>query len=139
MQDRTTKRILAFFLLISAILVVVAVQAARNIKQSNDSSDWVNHTHATILEIEALRTALYVAEASSRSYLWSNSVNDLTTCNKALSDIGDHLSITQALTRYDSTKAQEVSEIESLIEQHTSGLRDILTTKQEEKTHSDPR
>ncbi len=128
MKDKTTKRILAFFLLISVILFAVAVQAARNIKQSSDSSDWVNHTHATILEIDALRTALSVAEASARSYSWSNNAHDLTTSKKALSDIGEHLSITQALTRYDSNKAEEVSDIEALVNQRISSLRNILTT-----------
>jgi len=133
MKDKTTSRILAFFLLISAILVIIAVQAARNIKQSGDSSDWVNHTHATLLEIEALRTALYVAEASSRSYSWSNNTNDLTTSQKALSDIAEHLNITQALTRYDLTKAKEVSDIESLVSQHISSIRNILSTTQASK------
>lgn len=134
MKDKTPKRILAFFLLISAILVVVAIQAARNIKQSNDASDWVNHTHATILEIESLRTALYIAEASSRAYLWSNNVNDLTISRKALSDIGDHQSITQALTRNDAAIASEVSDLESLIEKYTTSIRKILTTMQEGNT-----
>ncbi len=62
MKDHTLRRILIFFLLISIFLVVVAVQAVRNINHSTPNSDWVNHTHAVIMEVEALQTALYVAD-----------------------------------------------------------------------------
>ncbi len=136
MIDKSTRRILAFFLLISAILIVVAIQAARNIKQASDASDWVNHTHATILEVEALRTALYVAEVSSRAYIWSNNVNDLTTAQKALADITEHMGISQALTRYDATKSQEMATIETLVDQHISSILATLRAKQDGETET---
>ena len=134
MKDKTTRRMLAFFLIITAILVVIAIQAARNIKQSSHASDWVNQTHATILEIDGLRTALYVAETASRAFLWSENVTDLATANKAISDVTESLTITQALTRYDANKAKAFAQIESLINQRIESIRQILTKKQAGQT-----
>ena len=62
MKDQAIRRILIFFLLIAAVLLVVAVQAVRNTNRSVATSDWVNHTHSVILETEALRTALLVGD-----------------------------------------------------------------------------
>ena len=51
MNDKTISRVLLFFLLISAVLIAVAIGAVRNINRSVAGSDWVNHTHAVLLEL----------------------------------------------------------------------------------------
>ena len=62
MNDKTIRRILVFFLLISVVLIGVAVEAVRNINRSTATSDWVNHTHAVILEAEELMSALQAGD-----------------------------------------------------------------------------
>ena len=60
---------LVFFLLIAAVVVALAIVAVRNINRSVASSDWVNHTHSVILQVEALRSEMYVAEGALHTYV----------------------------------------------------------------------
>jgi CHASE3 domain sensor protein len=128
-KDPTVRRVLAFFLLISAVLVVVAAQAVRNINRSVASSDWVNHTHAVILEAEALRAALYVGDAALHAYAQTGDARDLAACRDSLANITDHWEIIQALTRQEPQN-EEVSRIGALIKSRAEYCQKIMTAQQ---------
>ncbi|MCF7687065.1 MAG: CHASE3 domain-containing protein [Cephaloticoccus sp.] len=134
MKDHTLRRILVFFLLISTILIVVAVQAVRNINRSTATSDWVNHTHAVIMEVEALRTALYVADATVQAYVSTGSVSNLAACNEAHSNVIEHLEIVQALTRNEPEQKVQIDEIATLVNTQLGRIRKILHARQEGRT-----
>ena len=87
MKDKTIRRILLFFLLISAILVIIAVQAVRNINGSAVSSDWVNHTHSVILEVEALRVAVYAGDGALHAYVLTGDTRDQAAFSEAPSNV----------------------------------------------------
>ena len=50
MKENIIRRVVALFLLMLVVLAYVAVSAVRNIQQSIKSEDWVNHTHAVIMD-----------------------------------------------------------------------------------------
>ena len=131
MKDHTLRRILIFFLLISIFLVVVAVQAVRNINHSTTNSDWVNHTHAVIMEVEALQTALYVADVTTQTYTASGTVTELAVCNRARSAVLEHLDLIMALTRNEPDQNAQITEIETLVNLRLVQLQGILTARQE--------
>ena len=130
MQDKTIRRVLAFFLLISAVLIVVAVQAVRNINRSVATSDWVNHTHAVILEAEALRSALYVGDGALHTYVLTGDARDLAACRDALANVTEHLEITKALTRFEPAQHEQTIQLDSQVNQRTGFLQGILAAQQ---------
>ena len=130
MNDKTIRRVLAFFLLIAAVLIVVAVQTARNLSRSAASSDWVNHTHAVILEVEALRSALYVGDGAVHTYVLTGDMHDQAACSEALSNVAEHVEITQALTRNEPAQHAQILQLESLVNQRTEFYQAVLAARQ---------
>jgi PAS domain S-box-containing protein len=112
--DRFLRRVLAFFLLISVILIAVALFAVRNISRSVATSDWVNHTHEAILEAQALRSSLHVGDAALRTYLLIGEARDQATAREAFSEMLEHLEILRALLKDDAAARPELAEITRL-------------------------
>ena len=130
MKDQTIRRVLAFFLLIAAVLVVVAVQAVRNINRSVASSDWVNHTHAVILEAEALRAALGIGEGALHTFALTGEARDQAACRDALAKVTEHLEIAKALTRQEPAQAEQIAQLESLLSQRAGFFEGVLVARQ---------
>lgn len=133
MKDKTLRVILAFFLIISAVLVAVAVHAVQNINRATRDADWVNHTHSIIAQIDALDTALYAAEATAQAYVGGGQSSDLAASNRALARINEHVEIMTALTQQEEAQQRQVLEIAALITPHVSGLREILALRQADR------
>ncbi len=68
-KDTTVSRILASFAVICAIVVAVAVASVRNINRAVESSDWVNHTHAVILEVSGVFSSLQEGNGAALTFL----------------------------------------------------------------------
>ena len=64
-SDHTFRRILAFLLLVIAVLVGVVAVTLHNLGRSVASSEWVNHTHATRTEAAEILSSSHAAEARS--------------------------------------------------------------------------
>ena len=136
MKDKTIHRVLIFFLLIAAVLVVVAVQAVRNIGRSVAASDWVNHTHAVILETEAIRSALAMGDGALHTYVLTGDARDLAACRDALANVADHLEIAKALTRQEPAQNEQVTQIELLVSQRAGFVQGILAARQAGNTEA---
>jgi PAS domain S-box-containing protein len=121
---------LVFFLLIAATVVALAIAAVRNINRSVASSDWVNHTHSVILQIEALRSEMYLAEGALHTYVLTGDTRDMASCREALSDATDDLEITKALTRNEPAQGGRVADIETLVDKRVSFIRGVLSARQ---------
>lgn len=130
MQDKTIRRVLAFTLLIAAVLVVVAIQAVRNINRSVATSDWVNHTHSVILETEEVRSALYVADGALHTYALTGDARDLGACREAMANVTEHLEIISALTRQEAAQHEQVGQMESFVNQYAGFSQEILAARQ---------
>ncbi len=130
MKDNTIRRVLAFFLLISAVLVAVAFVAVRNINRSAASSDWVNHTHAVILEAEALLSGLNAGDGAMRTTVMTGDARDQAACREALGSIAEHLEVTKALTRNETAQSQQVHDLESLVNRRIDFIRQVLAARQ---------
>lgn len=130
MKDKTIKRILVFFFVISAVLIAVAVRAVLNINRSMASSDWVNHTHSVILEIEGLRSDLALADGAMHTFVQTGDDRDQGAARSALSSVSDHVEIAKALTRQEPDQNAQVAQIETMVEKHTTYLRDVMEAKQ---------
>ena len=130
MNDKTTRRVLILFLLIIAVFVAVAVLSVRNINRSVAASDWVNHTHAVILETEGLRSALYVGDGASHAYVVTGDARDRRSCVEALSDVDEHLQILAALTRTEPSQKEQVARIAVLVNRRSDFIRGVVAARQ---------
>jgi CHASE3 domain sensor protein len=129
-KDQTIRRVLAFFLLISAVLIAVAITAVRNISRSAASSDWVNHTHAVILEAEALRSTLFEGDGAMRTSVMTGDARDQAACREAIASVAEHLEVTKALTRNEPAQSLQVRGLESLVNRRIDFLRQVLAARE---------
>jgi PAS domain S-box-containing protein len=129
-MDKTVRRILYFFILVLGVLVVVAVDSVRNINREVAGSDWVNHTHAVILENEALRSDLYLSDGLAHTFVVTGDPGDRRAVVEALSDVSEHLEILTALTRNEPDQKGQVAHIGSLVNTRAGFIRALLGARQ---------
>lgn len=130
MKDKTINRVLAFFVLISVVLLGVAFEAVRNINRSVATSDWVNHTHAVILETEGLLSSLHAGNSAMRTYVMTGDARDQAACREAFAQLAEHVEVAKALTRGEPAQNLQVVQLEALAGKHTERVREILTARQ---------
>jgi CHASE3 domain sensor protein len=127
--DKTIRRIIAFFLVVAAVLVVVALLAGRNISRSTATSDWVNHTHAVILESQEMVSALNAGNAALRTYLLTGEVRDQAVAQQAFNEMVEHAEILQALTKDDPAARAEVTELVRLGGERSTVARELAARR----------
>jgi len=131
MKDNLQRRILVVFLLVLAILVLVAVTAVQNIRRAIASSDWVNHTHAVILEADGIMSALHAAEAGLRSYVLTGDERDRTAAGEAYAEAEEHLEVATALTRAEPAQEQKFLQMRPMLDRRLEFFRSVVQARQE--------
>lgn len=96
-EDRTLRRVLVFFALILAVLVFVVVASLRNLNRSIATSDWVNHTHALISELDALEPTLAAAEGDLNKYLLTSDPRDQDASQAQFGELDERVDVIHAL------------------------------------------
>jgi PAS domain S-box-containing protein len=129
-MDKMVRRILVCFVLVLGVFVAVAIDSVRNINRAVAGSDWVNHTHSVILENEALRSDLYLAEGSAHTFVVTGEPGDRRAVAEALSDISEDLDIMAALTRNEPAQRDQVAKIDSLVNARGAFLRALVKARQ---------
>ncbi|HTZ20943.1 MAG TPA: CHASE3 domain-containing protein [Opitutaceae bacterium] len=127
--DPSFRRLLVILGLILAVLAFVVVESLRNLNRSIAASDWVNHTHAVINEVEAIETSLQAAEGALRTCLLTGDPRDHETCQEAFSDLAGHVDVAHALTKGAPQQSQEVMQIETLLERRAGLARQLLRAR----------
>jgi PAS domain S-box-containing protein len=130
MKDKAIQRILVFFALISAVLVVVAVDSARNITRSVASSDWVNHTHAVIAEANGVLSSLHVGEGAVLTFVVTGDAHSRTTAREAFAAMSEHLETAKALTRREAVQHAQVLQLEALTAPRVKFSQDVIAARQ---------
>lgn len=115
MKKNTLRRVFAILLLIFAVVLALALYAVSNLRRSEASSDWVNHTHAVIVENEGVLSSLNAGEAALRTFLLTGDPRDWGTAREAFGVMDEHMEVAKALTRQEPRAAEELARIEQLI------------------------
>ena len=135
-KDKTIRRVLGFFLLISAVLVFVAVLAVRNITRSVASSDWVNHTHAVILEVDGIFSALQAGDGAMRTYVMSGDARDQAACREAFASVAEHVEVAKALTRGEPAQNAQIVRLETLANKREEFAHDVLGARRADQAET---
>lgn len=115
MKDPLEKRLIATLVVIFLVLVATTITTVRALHRSVASNDWVNHSHALILEADAILSSLNAAETSLRDHLLTGEARDQDLYRQRLSDVLEHLEVTRALARSQSAAFKEVEALASVI------------------------
>ena len=115
--DRTFRRVLLFFTLILAVLIGVVVASLQNLNRSIATSDWVNHTHALLSELDALQPTLAAAEGQLTRYLLTADQRDHTAYQDKFAYLGEHVEVINALVAGSADEKEQFSAIAALLAQ----------------------
>jgi CHASE3 domain sensor protein len=102
------------FLVIFAILALIAAYALRSLNRSVASADQVNHAHAVTFAAEKTLTGLASAQGALRSFLLTGETRDRAEARDAFTLVDEHLETLKALTRSEAEIQPLVQEIETL-------------------------
>ena len=133
MNDPIIRRTVTLFVAAAAIVAVVAVVALRNISRAAASSDWVNQTHAAILEMGALRGSFLAGDAALRTLLVTGSEQDEASCREAMAGLAENLELLRALLRSDRLAGPALRRLEVLAEGRAKLTRDALAARRDGK------
>lgn len=111
LDDRTLRRVLACFAVIAAVLVGVVVVSLHNLSRSIATSDWVNHTHALITELDALQPALLAAEGELNRYLLTADLRDHGSYQDRFADLGERVDVATALVAGNPAEREQFATI----------------------------
>jgi PAS domain S-box-containing protein len=115
LTDRTFRKVLLFFTLILAVIVGIAVITLRNLSRSVATSDWVNHTHALISEVDALRPTLAAAEGELSRYLLTSDPRDQAAYQEKFADLGENVAVINALIANSAAEKELFAPIAALL------------------------
>ena len=113
MPDNILTRVFTLFLATLVVIGAMAVYALRTINRSAASSDWVNHSYATIYEFEHISTRLEQADGLMRTFALTGDPRDLTASREVFVRLGEHFENAKALTRDDPPTHQALLRIET--------------------------
>lgn len=129
MNDNTLRRVVLLLVVGAAVFAGVAIQAVRNVNRSVATSDWVNHTHATMLEAEALRAELHRAESALRAYVGTGNVRDAAVWREAQAKIEEHLEVGLALTKGEPASHQLFTELAALAQARAASAAKVVEAR----------
>ncbi len=127
--DPTMRRVLACFGLILAVLVLVVVVSLNNLSRSVATSDWVNHTHALITELDALQPTLNAAEGELSRYLLTADQRDHGSYQNKFAELGEHVDVAIALVAGSPTEKQQFQQIALLLAKRADVASQIVRLK----------
>ena len=129
MNDKTIRRLVALFVVIAAVITLVAGVAVRNINREVAASDWVNHTHAVILELGEIRSAFLASDAALRTLAVAGNERDEAAGQETMTTLAEHVAVAKALTRSNREQAQQVGRLEALVTARNTLTREVLAAR----------
>lgn len=127
--NNTLRRVVLLLVIGAAVFAGVAIQAVRNVNRAVATSDWVNHTHATMLEAEALRAELHRAENALRAYVATGNVRDASVWREAQAKIEEHLEVGLALTKGEPASHQLFTELAALAKARAASAANVVEAR----------
>jgi CHASE3 domain sensor protein len=134
MKENIVKRVIALFVLMLGILVYVAVSAVRNIQHSIKSEDWVNHTHAVIIDAGDILSYLHAGDAALRTFLITGDKRDQAAYRNDYNTMIEKLLDAEALTRWgDEEKPlhQRILDLQVLISNRIDVARSVVKSREQ--------
>jgi CHASE3 domain sensor protein len=106
MKENIEQRVVGLFVLMLAVLAYVAWSSVHTIKESIKSNEWVDHTHAVIIDANQILSYLNAGDAALRTFLITGDERDKQGYRVAYNTMVEHWTDAERLTgRNDEEKA----------------------------------
>lgn len=113
-------------ILMIILTVVTALGTLQSIRQQGRSSDWVNHTHAVMMEANELLTALHATEASIRSFAMSGTISERMAAYDDAQAADEHAEVLMSLTQAEPIQAAVADRLHRMLGQRRALLSALL-------------
>jgi CHASE3 domain sensor protein len=127
--DPTMRRVLVCFGLILVVLVLVVAVSLNNLSRSVATSDWVNHTHALVTELDALQPTLAAAEGELSRFLLTGDSRDHSAYQNKFAELGEHVDVAIALVASSPGEQQQFQQIALLLAKRAEVASHIVQLK----------
>jgi PAS domain S-box-containing protein len=114
------------------VLLGVVAAAIHNSRQSVASSDWVNHTHAVILETDAVLSSLRAGEAALSNFLITGDPHDQAAYRAAFSEMDEHLQVAKKLTADNPRQTKRLETLEPLLARRLQDHKALMKARQDQ-------
>jgi CHASE3 domain sensor protein len=132
MKEKIEQRIIVLFVMMVIILVYVGMSAVKTIQESIKSNDWVNKTHAVIIEANSILSSLHAGDSALRTYLLTGDPRDQGAYRSAYAEMVEHLTVAKALTKGGEEKElqnSQILELEGLISDRIDFTRSVVQAR----------
>ncbi len=135
-MDKTFRILLVLFIAAAVVLLGVVGVSLRNIQRAQLASEWVNHTHALITEVNDTVAAIRAADGALSTFLLTNDPGRQTAFRDAFAELAEHVEVAKALADADETNAAGVAELEALLQERAEHARALLAAHRSGDTAS---
>jgi CHASE3 domain sensor protein len=132
MKEKIEQRVIGLFVLMLVILVFIAMSAVTTIQEAIRSSDWVNKTHAVVIEVNAILSSLHAGDSALRTYLLTGDPRDQGAYRSAYAEMVEHLTVAKALTHNGEERElqnPQILELETLISNRVDFTRSVVQAR----------
>jgi CHASE3 domain sensor protein len=107
--------VLFCFTLILIVLISVLIVSLRNLNRSVATSDWVNHTHALINELDTLQPMLASAHGQLTRYLLTSDQRDEEAYQENFADVNESVEVINSLIAGSADEKEQFGPIATLV------------------------
>jgi len=129
-MDRTFRTVITVYTLIGVALLAVVIVSLRSQRSALRSAEWIDHTRATLTELDALLSSLQHAEGAVRSFLFTLAESDRLAYRDSFNDLGEKVEITRAFVRSYPDQLVVFEELETLLVSRVDFARNLLAMRQ---------
>lgn len=130
MKENIEKRLIAILILVSVVIACMAAVAVSNIRKSGETSDWVNHTHAVILEADGVVSSLNAGQAALHAFLFAGDARDQAAYRTFFSETLDHLDVAKTLSHDNPRHAAVFSSLETNLTACLEKAKNLVAARQ---------
>jgi PAS domain S-box-containing protein len=130
MKDRAIRLVYAGFGAVCVVIALAAAAAFRNIDHAEATSDWVNHTHATVYALDRVLASFVAGDGAARTYVLSGGARELAEARGEFNEMTDHLETLSALTRDDPPVHAQVGELAAMVQRHADATLALIAGRE---------
>jgi PAS domain S-box-containing protein len=120
------KKLLGFLFVGLLVVALMAAAAIRNNGRQAQSAAWVNHTHAFILETDAILSSLHAAEAAQRTFLLTGDEGMKQAAADNFAGVAEHLNVATKLAFENPEQIDRLAAVSSLLQRRIDTNKDAL-------------
>jgi CHASE3 domain sensor protein len=129
-QDKTIRRVIAFFIAIAAVILAVGLAAIVNIDRSAKANDWMNQSLTVLVRAGDLRATLYQGDGAWHTYLQTGDDQDLSASREAFAVADDNLKSLSSVTHAEPDQQAPLAQLRDLLSGRVDFIEKVVAARQ---------